>query len=90
MEPWVDMSSSVHVDDKRKDILILGEESTRGLNYTTLTEEAKYPISFTQPNKTFVLILHYNGTNSFLFVNVTKIYQFKAKKTLKSKIMHGV
>ena len=24
-------------------------------------------------------ILHYNGSNSFLFVNATKIYQFKAK-----------
>ena len=23
--------------------------------------------------------LHYNGSNSFLFVNATKIYQFKAK-----------
>ena len=24
--------------------------------------------------------MHYNGSNSFLFVNPTKIYQFKAKK----------
>ena len=23
--------------------------------------------------------MHYNGSNSFLFVNATKIYQFKAK-----------
>ena len=27
----------------------------------------------------FCLNLHYNGTNSFLFVNATKIYQFKVK-----------
>ena len=26
-----------------------------------------------------MLSLHYNGSNSFLFVNATKIYQFKAK-----------
>ena len=26
-----------------------------------------------------MLSLHYNGSNSFLFVNVVKIYQFKAK-----------
>ena len=70
------MSSSVHVDNKNKDILILGE----GLDDTTLTVKAKYLINFRQPNKRFVLSLHYNGINSFLFVNATKIYQFKAKK----------
>ena len=26
-----------------------------------------------------MICLHYNGSNSFLFVNATKIYQFKAK-----------
>ena len=36
---------------------------------------------FTQPNKRFVLNLHYNGTNSFLFVNAKKIYQFKVKNS---------
>ena len=69
----VGMSSSVHVNNKNKDILILGEEPTQGLDNTTLTAEAKYPISFTQPNKRFVLNLHCNGINSFLFVNATKI-----------------
>ena len=73
------MSSSVHVDNKGKDILILGEGPTQGLDDTTLTAEAKYPINFTQSGKRFVLSLHYNGSNSFLFVNTTKIYQFKAK-----------
>ena len=77
----VGMSSSVHVDNKNKDISILGEEPTQGLEDTTLTAEAKYPISFTQPNKRFVLNLHCNGINSFLFVNATKIYQFKAKNS---------
>ena len=73
-----DMSSSVHVDNKGKDILILGERPTQGLNHT-LTAEAKYPINFTQSSKRFVLSLHYNRSNSFLFVNATKVYQFKAK-----------
>ena len=73
------MSASVHVDNKGKDILILGEGPTQGLDDTTLTAEAKYPINFTQPNKRFVLSLHYNGSNSFLFVNTTKIQKFKAK-----------
>ena len=77
----VDMSSSAHVDNKGKDILILGEGPTQGLDDTTLTAEAKYPINFTQSGKRFVLSLHYNGSNSFLFVNATKVYQFKAKNS---------
>ena len=50
----VDMTSSVHVENKLKDILILGEGSTQGLNDTTFTAEAKYPINFTQSRKRFV------------------------------------
>ena len=74
-----DMSSSVHIDTKGKDISILGEGPTQGLDDTTLTAEAKYSINFMQRNKRFALSLHYNGSNSFLFVNATKIYQFKTK-----------
>ena len=75
------ISSCVHIDNKNKDILILGEGPTQGLDDTTRTAEAKYPINFTQPqpNKRFVLSVHYNRSNSFLFVNATKLYQFKAK-----------
>ena len=73
------MSSTVHVDNQRKVILILGIGPTQGLDDTKLTAEAKYPINFTKSNKRFVLSLHYNRSNSFLFVNTTKIYQFKAK-----------
>ena len=75
-----DMSSSVHIHIKGKDILVLREGQIQGLDNTTLTAKAKYPISFTQPRKRFVLCLHYNGNNSFLFVNATKIYQFKVKE----------
>ena len=41
------MSSSVHFDNKGKDILILGKGPTQGLDNTSLTEEAIYPINFT-------------------------------------------
>ena len=34
-----DMSNSVHVDNKKKDILILGDRPTQGLDNTTLTAE---------------------------------------------------
>ena len=56
-----DMNSSVHVDNNGKDILILGEGPTQGLDDMTLTAEAKYTINFTKPNKRLVLSLHYNG-----------------------------
>ena len=73
-------SLSVHIDNKGGGILILGEGPTQGLHDdTTLTSEAKYPTNFAQLQKRFVLNLDYNERNSFLFVNATKIYQFKAK-----------
>ena len=49
------MSSYVHIDNKNKDIVILGEEPTQGLDDTTLTTEPKYPISFTQTRKRILL-----------------------------------
>ena len=41
-----DFSSVVHFDNENKDILILGEGTTQGLDDTTLATEAKYPINF--------------------------------------------
>ena len=76
-----DMSSSVHIDNIRKEILILGEGQTQELYDTILTAEAIYPVNFIQPNKIFPLSVLYNGNNSFLFVNATKIYQFKSKNS---------
>ena len=73
------MGSSVDIDNKGNDILMLGEGSMQGLNDTTLTAEAICTINFTQPNKRFVLSLHYKGSNSFLFVNATKKYYFNTK-----------
>ena len=75
----VDMSSSVHIDNKEKHISILGKGPTQGLVNTLLTAEAQYSINFSRSNREFCLSLHYNGSNSFLFVNVTKMYQFKTQ-----------
>ena len=70
------MSSSVQIDDKNKDILILGEWPTQGLDDTTLRAEAIYPISFTQPNKRFVLSLLYNGSNTQqTFVDLQDVFK---------------
>ena len=68
------MSSSANINNKGKDILITGEGPTQGLDDTTLTAEAIYPINFRKPNKRFVLSQHCNGRNSFLFANATKTY----------------
>ena len=38
-----------------------------------------YSTNFTVTKKKFCLILHYNGANSYLFVNGTEICKFKAK-----------
>ena len=70
-----DISSSVHNDNKKKDILIPGLGPTQGLYDTILTAEAAYPINFTQSEKRFALSVHCDGSNS----NSTKIYQFIAK-----------
>ena len=74
-----DTNSSGLTDNRKKDILTLGKGPIQELNDATLTAEAKYSINFTQSNRKFCLILRYNGSNSFLFVSATKIYQLKAK-----------
>ena len=72
------MSASIHIDNKKKDILVLGREPTQGLE-GTLTAEKMYSINFTVTKKKFCLSLHYNGGKSYLFVNGTEIIKFKAK-----------
>ena len=65
------MSSSVHIDNKEKDILILAEALTQGLDGTTLTVCKKYSINFTVSWRNVCLSSHYNEANSYLFVNCT-------------------
>ena len=61
-----------------KDILLLGKTSTQGLEHT-LTAEKMYSINFVLTKNKFCLNLHYNGGSSYLFVNGTEMYKFKAK-----------
>ena len=72
------MSSSTKIDNRKKDILILGKGPTQGLEHT-LSKEKMYSINFTVTGKKFCLSLHYNGANSYLFVNGKEIHKFKAK-----------
>ena len=68
----VDMNSTTKVDNRRKDILILGKGPTQGLE-RTLSAEKMYSINFNENDKKFCLSLHYNGAKSYLFVNGIKI-----------------
>ena len=72
------MSSSTHIDIKKKDILVLGKGSIQGLE-KKLTAEKMYSMNLTVTKKKFCISLHYNGANSHLFVNDIEIYKFKAK-----------
>ena len=55
----VDMSSSFHVDNKKKDILILGKDSIQGLEHIS-TPEKMYLVNFTVTKMKFCLSLYYN------------------------------
>ena len=72
------MSSSARIDNKKKDILVLGKGPTQGLEHA-LTAEKMYSINFTVTKNKFCLSLRYNGADSYLFVNGKKNLKFKAK-----------
>ena len=56
-----DMSTSTHIDNKKKDVL--GRGPTQGLE-STLTAEKMYSINFTLRKNKFCLSFHYNGGNN--------------------------
>ena len=76
------MSSSTKTDNKGKDTLILGKGPTQELGEHSLSAEKMYSINFTKVNTKFCLSLHYNGANSYLFVNGTEIHKFTAKDSM--------
>ena len=49
----VENSSSVHIDNNKKDTIVLGEGSTQGLEDTTITAKAKYCINSTKSRNSF-------------------------------------
>ena len=62
------MSSFVHVDNKGKDILILGKGPTQGLGEHSLTAEKIYSVNFTDNGEKYCLSLRYNGVISYLLM----------------------
>ena len=72
-------SSLLHSNNIAKNIYVMGKDFVQGINDTTLYAEKVYSQNFTQPSKKFVLSLHYNGNNSYLFVNGKQELKFKCK-----------
>ena len=71
----VDMSSSTKIDNRKKDILILGKGPTQGLEHT-LSAEKMYSINFTQKDKKFCIIIEQTVISLLI---VKKIINLKQK-----------
>ena len=69
----VDMTLMVHIDNEKKDILIIGNKQTNSSDDTSMAAEKEYSKNFTEPQKKFCLSLHYNQVNSYIFVNGVRI-----------------
>ena len=75
----VDMSFSKHANNKANNIYVMGKDYIQKISNTTIYAEKMYYRNFTDPGKKFVLSLHYNGNNSYLYVNGNQELKFKAK-----------
>ena len=64
-----DMSFSTHKTNKANNIYVMGELFVEGINNTILYTEKTFYRNFTDPGKKFLLSLHYNDDNFYLFVN---------------------
>ena len=74
-----DMSSSVNANNKTKNILVLGEGITQGLDNTIIYAEKMHSINYSKTNTKFCLSFHYNREDSYLFVNGVEVIKFGAK-----------
>ena len=86
-----DMSFNVHATNRANHIHLMGDGLTQGINDTMISVEKNYYRNFTDPGEKFVLSLHYNGDNSYLFVNGRQELKFKAKtdQLVKEKLCIG-
>ena len=85
------MSSSTHSNNRIRNILVLGKDFIQGIDGTTIYVEKMYSINSSADETRLCLSLHYNGDNSYLFVNGKEIIKFKAKglETVASPICLG-
>ena len=72
-------NSVIHSNNKANNIYVMGDGIVQGINHTNLYAEKKYSKNFTAVDQKFLLSLHYNGDNSYLFLNGKQQLKFKAK-----------
>ena len=86
-----DMSFSVYATNRANHIYVMGTGLTQGIHDTTLYAENNFYRNFTDPGKKFMLSLHYNGDDSYLFVNGRQELKFKCKtdRFVKEKLCIG-
>ena len=76
----VNNSNNSHSTNKTRNIYVLGRDFVQGIHNTTIYAEKIYKTNFTEQSKKFVLSLHYNGDNSYAFVNGTQ--ELKSKSSV--------
>ena len=85
-----DMSFSVHTTNKANHIYLMCDGLTQGINDTTIYAEKKYFRNFREPNVKFVLSLHYNSDDSYLFGNGRQeLNKCKTDQLVKEKLCIG-
>ena len=72
-------NSLVHANNKANNVYVMDNFIVQGISDTTFYAGKLYSQNFTAANKKFVLSLHYNGDDSYLFVNGKPELKFKAK-----------
>ena len=79
-----DMKHSSHATNKKHPIYILGKSFTQGLQYgaTIYAEHDYVKVNGSQVNEKFILSVHYNGDNSYLFINGVQQFKFKTMSNL--------
>ena len=87
----LDMSFSIHRTNRANHIYLMGDGLTQGINDTAIYVEKKYFRNFTESNVKFVLSLHYNSNESYLFGNGRQELKFKCKtdQLVKEKLCIG-
>ena len=86
-----DISFSVHATNRANHIYLMGTGLIQRINDTTIYAEKNFYKNFTDFGKKFMFCLHYNGDDSYLFVNGRQDLKFKAKtdQLVKEKLCIG-
>ena len=86
-----DMSFSVHKTNRANHTYLMGTGLKQSIHDSTLYTEKNFYRNFTDPSKKFMPSLHYNGDDSYLFVNGRQELKFKCKtdQLVKQKLCIG-